>query len=475
MTKKTKIVATIGPSSEDEKTLEKMIKAGMNVARFNFSHGKHEWHQKTMQKVRKIATKLKINVGILADLQGPRIRVRLDNDLPVKKGEEILISDISFRKKRTGKNEKIFLLDYPGIIKDIKIKNEILIEDGTIKLKIFQKRKSFLIAKVINGGVIRNHKGVNIPSANLNIDVITIKDKQDLQFALKQDIDFIALSFVKNAQNIKKLRKLIKQHIPTGNQLPQIVSKIERKEAVDNLNEIIKESDGIMVARGDLGIEIGNSEVVVLQKEIIAKSLRQFKPVIVATQMLDSMIENPQPTRAEVSDVSNAIIDHTDAVMLSGESANGKYPVETIKIMTDIINKTEESRFDDVYRALDYNVKSNYAVIIRSSYELANSFGAEALCAISLSGFTARLISHFRPEQKILIATNSKKTWRQFSLLWGVQGYLFKKSDKLNTLINKTIKKAIKSKRLKKNDEVVMFIGRGPKGEKMRLLGIKKV
>jgi len=472
--KKTKIVATIGPASESEKVLEKMMKAGMNVARLNFSHGEYEWHKMAIDRIRKMAKKNNLNVSILADLQGPRIRVGTKEDVAVKKCDELLLYEIGSEVK--SRNKPHIFLDKKGIIKNLKKDQEILIEDGLIRLVVIENKGDYLKVKVVDGGTIKNHKGVNIPGADLDIEIITPKDKKDLYFSLENDVDFVAISFVKSGENLRSLRKLISKKIKDKSKQPKIISKIERKEAIDNLEDILMETDGVMVARGDLGIEMDTSRVVILQKEIIDKSIRYLKPVIVATQMLDSMINNPRPTRAEVGDVSNAVIDHADAVMLSGESANGKYPVETVEIMSKIIEKTEESVYDDVHEVLECEKDScaEYIVIVRSAYEIAKSFDARALCAVSVSGYTAKLISHFRPTQKIIVATNNLKTFRQLSLFWGVDGYFFK-DKKLENLIDKAVIEAKKDKKLKKHDRVVVVMGRVVDGEKMRLVGIKKV
>ncbi|MFA6183842.1 MAG: pyruvate kinase [Parcubacteria group bacterium] len=472
--KKTKIVATIGPSSESEKVLGKMMKAGMNVARLNFSHGEYDWHKMVIERIRKVAQKNNFNVSILADLQGPRIRVNTKEEVVVRKGESLWLYEIG--AEITVKNKPFVFLDKKRIIGTLKKNQDILIEDGLIKLTVIENKGKYLVARVVDGGIIKNHKGVNIPGADLDIEIITSKDKKDLYFSLENDVDFVAISFVKNGENLRSLKKLIAKKIKNVAKRPKIISKIERKEAIDNLEDILVETDGVMVARGDLGIEMDESRVVILQKEIIAKSIRYLKPVIVATQMLDSMINNPRPTRAEVGDVSNAVIDHADAVMLSGESANGKYPLETVEIMTRIIEKTEESVYDDVHESLECETGmcAEYIVIVRSAYELAKSFDTQALCAVSASGFTAKLISHFRPTQEIIVATNNPKTFRQLSILWGVSGYLFK-DKRLEALISKAVVKAKKENKLKKGDRIVVVMGRVLDGEKMRLVGVKKV
>ncbi|MCX6763694.1 MAG: pyruvate kinase [Candidatus Moranbacteria bacterium] len=365
---RTKIIATIGPASAQKETLREMIKAGMDIVRINFSHGTHESNGRLINYIKELNKEMGTAVGVMADFQGPRIRILVGEDLNIKPGEIIRVSDTAsfpnyqlpitnyqpaapkLQRGELNPNDqisKLFFLDYPRIINNIEIGNEILIEDGLMEVKVIKKAKEFLEAEVIAGGTVKNHKGVNIPDAKLNIPAVTEKDEKDMQFALSQAVDFLAFSFVSNGNEIREIREKIGGKSGKFGVTPKIVSKIERKEAIKNIDEIISASDMIMVARGDLGIELPESEVLIHQKEIIGKCIKAGKPVIVATQMLNSMIENPLPTRAEVSDVSNAVIDHADYVMLSGESANGKYPVEAVKMMNKIIEDTEASPFDD--------------------------------------------------------------------------------------------------------------------------------
>lgn len=480
--KRTKIVATIGPVSEDKEILREMIKNGMNVARLNFSHGNYASHTKIIENVRQLSEEMEENIGIMVDLQGPRIRTLIDSEIEIKSSEKIIITDFSLPSNFqfsifNDQNPKIIKLDYPNIIQDIEIGNEILVEDGLIRVKVVEKNDNFLKAEVIDGGIVKNHKGVNIPDAKLKIPVITPKDEEDLLFALGQDVDFVAISFVSSAQDIVDLRSKIKKILGREDNLPQIVAKIERKEAIKNLDEIIAETDAVMVARGDLGIEIDESKVVILQKEIIAKSRRNMKPVIVATQMLDSMIKNPRPTRAEVSDVSNAVIDHTDAVMLSGETANGKYPLETIKIMTEIIKNTEESSFDDICECetAESNKSNGHLPFISSLCEMIRGSEAQAILVESLSGFTARLMSHFRPEKPILVAASSRKTAMQLSLAWGVKAIFFETGSKFNEAIDMLIEKGKELQMLKKGDKAVVIIGKNKDNGEMNLVGLKEI
>ncbi|MFA5777295.1 MAG: pyruvate kinase [Parcubacteria group bacterium] len=460
MQKKTKIVATIGPASEKIEILREMIKNGMNVARLNFSHGDYSSHKKIIENIRNLSRELGENVGIIADLQGPRIRTIVDENFEIKPGEKVLVYSVSRDAQIPNLNDKdlkIFGLDYPEIIKDIEVGNEILIEDGLLSVKVIEKNSDFLKAEVVNGGVIKNEKGVNIPDAKLKIPPITEKDGKDLEFSLKNEVDFIAMSFVSNAKDIEDLRNKIKRILNRDNNLPQIVAKIERKEAIENLDEIISATDAVMVARGDLGIEMKETKVAILQKEIIAKSINNLKPVIVATEMLNSMIQNPRPTRAEVSDVTNAVIDHADAVMLSGESANGKYPVETVKTMAEIIENTEESPYDDIGNFnINQELSNEYVNFIKNSCSLLLNSNAKAVAILSRGGFTARVISHFRPVQLILVGTNNEKTCYQSSLVWGIKAFLFK-NGKIEEVVEHLLKKAQDDKLLGIGDKVVLI------------------
>lgn len=487
MNKKTKIVATLGLVSDTKETLRKMIDAGMNVGRLNFSHGSYEWHGNIIKVLRELSEKIGQPIGILADLQGPRIRTVVESDVEIKTGDIVLVGDISEKSKlqiinyklqKNSKfkitNDKKFLLDVLDIVDDIEVGNEILIEDGIIKIAVKEKNDGVLLCEVVDGGVVKNHKGVNIPDAQLHIDPVTEKDEKDLEFALKNDVDFVALSFVSNGEDIENLRSRMKKILGREDNLPQIIAKIERKEAIKNLDEIIEHTDAVMVARGDLGIEIETSRVAVLQKEIIKKCLENMKPVIVATQMLNSMIENPRPTRAEVSDVTNAVIDHADAVMLSGESASGKYPIESVQIMAQIIQNTEASPFDDVTHMLKLNGESDFKSLIEGAYELSRNSSAKAIVLASVSGFTARLMSHFRPEQPLFVVTNNQKTYQQLALVWGANVYYTGKIE-LFQAIEDMISEVKKEETINDGDSVIMVLGSVPGGERMQLVGVKKI
>ncbi|NTW26753.1 MAG: pyruvate kinase [Candidatus Moranbacteria bacterium] len=475
MNKKTKIVATLGLVSDSKEVLKQMIENGMNVARLNFSHGSHEWHGNIIKTVRELSSEMGISVGILGDLQGPRIRTLVDEPVEMKNGETILFSDVTYKENVISSELKSIILDVPSIVDDIEIGNEILIEDGLMKVVVKEKENGVLTTEVMDGGIVKNHKGVNIPDAKLKISPITEKDEKDLKFLLGMDVDFIAMSFVSSGKNIEDLRDMMKKILGREDNLPQIIAKIERKEAIKNLDDILQHTDAVMVARGDLGIEIEGTKVAVLQKEIVKKSLQAMKPVIVATQMLESMIVNPRPTRAEVSDVTNAVVDHADAVMLSGESASGKYPVESVRTMKEIIENTEASPFDDVKHILTLNGEEDFKMVIKSAYELAKNSNAKAVVLGSASGFTARLFSHFRPEQPMLVVTHNKKTYQQLALVWGIEAKLYERGEVFREDIDWLIEDAKKQNIIAKGDKVILILGRTPDGEHIRLIGIKEV
>lgn len=467
--KKTKIVATIGLASEGKEMLLEMVEAGMNVARLNFSHGTHEWHGNVIKIIREVSKEAGRPIGILADLQGPRIRVGNTEPFEIEKGEIIVVSD---SKTTDGKE---LIIDSDGVAGALQVDERIMIEDGVMRLRVVEKLDNSVRAEVLNGGTIKPRKGINVPDTKLHFGAVTEKDRKDLEFVLSQEVDFVALSFVSNAKEVLETRENMKKILGREDNLPQIVVKIERKEAIDNIDEIIEATDVVMVARGDLGIEIEGCRVAVLQKEIIKKSLQYLKPVIVATQMLDSMINNPIPTRAEVSDVTNAVIDHTDAVMLSGESAGGKYPVESVRTMADIIQHTEISPFDDVTSILKVKDNVAYNAIIESAYELARASKAKAIVMGSASGETARLLSHFRPEQQIFVVTHNEKTYYQLSLAWGVKTQLFEIGGVFREDIDWLIDRAKKLGELSSGDKVIVIMGKMPNDEKIKLLGVKEI
>lgn len=468
--KKTKIVATIGPKCESKPILKKMIKAGLNVARLNFSHGTYEEHATIIKNIRELSEELGVAVAILADLQGPRIRTLVANPLTFHAGDIFSLTDQGYPKTKTD-----ITLDHFGIIDRLEEGHHILIEDGLIELQVIEKEKTKIRAVAKNSGIFKNHKGVILPDTELDLEIISEKDKADLAFAVKEGVDYLGLSFVGSAADIQKVRALVEQSEPDPLARPELVSKIERRAAIKNLREIIKATDAVMVARGDLGIETPESEIILLQKRIIAESLASAKPVIVATQMMKSMTMNPRPTRAEVSDVSNAVIDHADALMLSEETAAGEYPVETVKMMAEIIEKTESSPYDDLYKTLELNFHSEYATLVRSVYSLAQSFNTTAIIVSTIRGYTAKLISHFRPEQTILVATPYKSVYQKMALVWGIKPYLFEGQKKLELLPEKLMRAAQEKGDLHSGNQVAVLLGRDQNDSDVRLVGVREV
>lgn len=452
-----------------------MAKAGMNVVRLNFSHGEYAWHEMIINRVREVSEELEIPIAILADIQGPRIRTVVDESFAVKKHDTVYVGDSSEKDAFPKTRGHRFFLDQPGIIRDIVVDDMILVEDGSLQFQVTKKEGGVLELAALNDGEVQNHKGVNLPDSKLRLPVLTEKDRKDLHFVVEQALDYVGLSFVGNAEDVRTARRVMAETAVEERLLPKIVAKIERKEAVKNLKEIVHEADAVMVARGDLGIELPEARVAILQKEIIAASLSAVRPVIVATQMMKSMVENPRPTRAEVSDVTNAVIDHADAVMLSEESAMGKYPVETIRTMREIIENTEASPFDDVYAAIGMNLRCEYATMVRSVSELARSYDAEIILLMSESGFTARLMSHFRPASRLFVATNNKRAWNRMALFWGVDATLFADNTHLDGIIERLIEKLLREGKVKKGERAVLCLGRHRNNDRLQLVGVREI
>lgn len=432
----------------------------MTVARLNFSHGTYPDHAKLVKTVRQAAKIVKREVAILQDLQGPRIRIGdLSKDgVPAIRGTKIaLVTDKFYASGKKVSGYVVVPQQYDGLYKDVGKGNMILIEDGKIRLKVESVEGQVIKCSSTTEGVIKNHKGINVPGVTLRAQVITEKDKSDLKFGIKQGVDFVAISFVKGPEDIIRLKGLIRKYAGSKkkeNELPAVIAKIERDEAVTNFDAILEVVDGIMVARGDLGIELPAARVPILQKEFVAKCLAAAKPVIVATQMLDSMISSPIPTRAEVSDVANAVIDHTDAVMLSGESATGKYPVETVTVMEKIAIETENSVYDDLACG-PYLIDSRAKALIQSACILREDLQAKAVVALTTTGHTARLMSRHRAEVPIVAFTSNLMTQRQMALSWGVQSY-YLKSGKWDNYLKQVSQVLKKEKIVKKGDYIVI-------------------
>ncbi len=477
LNKRTKIVCTIGPASERLEILEEMIQAGMNVARLNMSHGSHKSHALLARNIRAAAKEANEPVAILADLQGPKIRVGLlpAEGISLKVGEKVTLTT-SVTSSGAARDSRKIPIAYRGFSKDASPGTRVLLDDGLMELKIETVRGNDATAKVITGGLLISHKGVNLPDVSVSIPAITAKDKEDAAFAVKQGVDFIALSFVRAASDVELLRRLVRKY-NRRDASPQIIVKIEKHEALKNFDEILASADGVMVARGDLAIETPAEHVPVAQKDIIAKCREAGKPVIVATQMLDSMIRNPRPTRAEVSDVANAVIDHADAVMLSGESATGKYPLDAVKIMAEVIRDVEKSRYDDI--ALCSELTS--AISPKEAVEtvatiLARLSGAKAILADSLTGRTARMISKHREDVPVFVASPSARVARQMNLLWGVRPFVIPRAKSVDELIRKTLAAARRFDVGKKGDKVIFLSGEsvGRPG-RVSIVGIKEL
>lgn len=408
--KKTKIIATIGPSSEKEEILEKLINEGMDAARLNFSHGSHEEQGARIKTIRKLEKKLDRQIAIIADLQGPKLRVGImpENGFELKQGEKV---KLDANKKEFENN----IIPIPSaVVRDgTKVGHIIFLDDGTLQLKVLKKTGSIFEAEVLKGGLLFSKKGINVPMLENESSILSAKDKSDLAFAVEAGVDYIALSFLRNANDVKMARKLL------GDSSVKIIAKIERPEALRNLDEIAIEADAVMVARGDLGIETPLWELPVRQKEIVEQVRKKMKPVIVATQMLDSMIRNPLPTRAEVSDVANAVYDSADAVMLSGESASGKYPVEAVEMMRKVLEVTEKDQ-DDLPDICDEGVLSVVLSVARSAKYIATQVGARAIFAGTVTGTSSRAISFFRPKPQIIAITQDERVARELAIVWGV-------------------------------------------------------
>ena len=449
--KKTKIVCTLGPVSENEETLRELIKNGLNVCRLNFSHGSHEEHKGRMDLVKKLREELNMPTAILLDTKGPEIRTG-KFDAP-----EVLLEEgqtFTITMKDVMGNKEMCTVSYKGLANDVKTGDTILIDDGLVGLTVKEVNGDDIVCEVQNSGIVKNHKGVNVPGVKVNLPAITEKDRSDIEFGIEQGIDFIAASFVRKVSDVLAIREILEENNATH---IKIISKIENQEGVDNLDEIIEVSDGIMVARGDLGVEIPTEEIPVVQKLMIKKCNEAGKPVITATQMLDSMIRNPRPTRAEVTDVANAIYDGTDAIMLSGETAAGKYPVEAVKTMATIAKRAEETirnKKGQVNRSNNVTDAISYATCAT-----ARDLEARAILSATASGHTARMVSKFRPDCPIIATTSDESVRRQLSLTWGVLPVMRNKSANTDQVIVNSIEAAKTAEYVNENDIVVITAG----------------
>lgn len=455
--RKTKIVCTIGPASESPERLEQLIDAGMNVARLNFSHGDHEEHLLRIKAIRKVAAAKQKTIGILLDTKGPEIRTHsMENGLiELTAGQKI---DVSMQEV-VGTKER-FSITYDQLIDDVDKDDTILLDDGLVMLKVLSKNEAegLIHTEVMNSGELKNKKGVNVPGVSVQLPGITEKDKEDILFGIEQEIDFVAASFVRRAEDVLEIRELLEKN--SGSSI-HIIPKIENQEGVDNIDAIIEVSDGLMVARGDLGVEIPPEEVPVIQKQLIKKCNQAGKPVITATQMLDSMQRNPRPTRAEASDVANAIFDGTDAIMLSGETAAGLYPVESVETMVRIANKIEES-FD--YRSFistrrrEKHGNLTDAIGQAAAYTAIN-LNVNAVIAPTESGTTARMISKYRPGCPIIAVTSSEQVARRLTLVWGAYPIAGRRVSSIDSILEESVEESVKHKYVTHGDVVIITAG----------------
>jgi len=448
--RRTKIVCTLGPTSEEKEVIVRLVRAGMNVARLNMSHSTHQIHEKSIALIREIANELNTPIGILADLQGPKIRVgTLKEKVILEPGQQFILTTRDVPGNAIAVS--VSLKELPESVHKGQV---MLLDDGLLELVVDEVENTDIYTTVVRGGELKDHKGINLPNASVKTSSITQKDISDLEFAIKHDVDMVALSFVRSAQDVVQLRSIMEEF---GGSIP-IISKIEKHEAVTNIDDIIAESYGIMVARGDLGIEIPIEQVPIVQKMIIEKCNQQAKPVITATQMLDSMIRNPIPTRAEATDVANAVFDGTDALMLSGETAFGQYPVEAVATMAKIAQYAEDSI---MYKAVMEERKIYTRSIITdaiafSASESAKTLGADCIITATQSGYTARKISKYKPRIPVLAVTTNKKVMNQLALSYGVVPVEIKHCEDINTLIDEALN-TCKQKELIHNGDLLII------------------
>lgn len=420
--KKTKIVATLGPSSSDRETIKDMMVAGVNIFRINFSHADFEAAKQRIELIRELNKELGFNVGVLADLQGPKLRVgKMKDDVVVEKGARIVFTT---KKIEEGTNALVYM-NYQSFPKDVKVGEQILLDDGKLIFEVASTDgKSEVIASVVQGGPLKSNKGVNLPNTEVSLPALTEKDVKDAMFAIEQQVDWFALSFVRNKEDLLALKKLIKKY--SSFDIP-IISKIEKPQALENIDEIIDHSNGLMVARGDLGVEVPAEGVPLIQKNLVLKAKAARIPVIIATQMMESMIEGLTPSRAEVNDVANSVIDGADAVMLSGETSIGKYPVEVIQTMRKIVVHVENSPL--IFKHSQAPQNKNDRFITKSTcYHaalMATEIEAKAICTLTNSGYTAYQISAWRPDSSILVFTSNRRILTQLNLLWGVKCHYY--------------------------------------------------
>lgn len=451
--KKTKIICTMGPNTADKGVMMELAKNGMDVARFNFSHGDYNEQLGRLELLKQVRKELDIPVAALLDTKGPEIRTGL-----LKDGKKVTLTEgqtYTLTTQEIEGDETMGHINYSGLNEDVSAGNRILIDDGLIELKVEEVKGDDIVCTVINGGELGERKGVNVPNVRIKLPALTDKDKSDIRFGIKQGFDFIAASFVRTADCIKEIKEMLDEEGSTM----KVIAKIENAEGIENLDAIIDAADGIMVARGDMGVEIPAEQVPHLQKEIIRKCNEACKTVITATQMLDSMIRNPRPTRAEVTDVANAVYDGTDAVMLSGETAMGKYPVEALKMMVSIVEETESHLDYTGYRARkvsDRNTRNISNAVCFASVSTSHDLGADVIIAPSITGFTTTMLSKWKPSARIIGMSPSMATVRQMQLQWGVIPVWSRRAESTDELIENSVEE-LKAKGLVKEGELAVI------------------
>jgi len=451
--RKTKIVCTIGPKSRDKDCLGRLVQAGMNVARLNFSHDTKEVHKRSIEKIREVSDQASTPVAILQDLAGPKIRIGVfeEESITLESGQQFILT-----KRDIKGNEKEVSLNYKKLPEDVEEGNHLLLADGSLELEVLKTDGTDITCEVIIGGELSSRKGVNLPDTAISAPTLTEKDRSDLKFGLENNVDYVALSFVRTANEIKEVKNIIaKSDNEAG-----VIAKIEKNEALENLDEILEEVEGIMIARGDLGVETPIEKVPGLQKDLTHKAKKKGKLVITATQMLKSMVDNPRPTRAEVTDVANAIYDGTDAVMLSEETAIGNYPVKTVEMMNKIALDTE-AHFP--YEEWNYRFNRDSLTIqesvARSACEMSQQVNAAGIITLTYSGSTAHLVSRHRPCEVLFALTPNKKTYHKLALVWGAYPICMKWQDTLEKMENQSIRSVVKSGLIGPNEPVVITAG----------------
>ncbi len=452
--RKTKIVCTMGPNLFEKKLVGPLMQAGMNVARFNFSHGSHETHQQYYDEVCRLRKELGLPIATMLDTKGPEIRVRTfeNGRVTLEAGQTFTLTT----EEVTG-NERRVSITYPGLPQDVSVGSSILIDDGLIAMKVEEITDTEVTCRVLNGGVVSNNKGVNIPNAHLSMPFVSQKDREDILFGIRNGFDYIAASFTRSAEDILQIRRILKKN---GGEDINIIAKIENMEGVQNIDEILRVVDGVMVARGDLGVEVPLEDVPSLQKQLIQKGIAAGKPVITATQMLESMIKNPRPTRAEATDVANAIYDGTSAIMLSGETAMGAYPVEAVQTMNRIALRAEAD-MDYIRRFSRDNAASTDVTnaISHATVTSAHDLSAQAIITVTKSGSTARILSRYRPACIIVGCTTSEKVWRQLALSWGVVPLMIGEESNTDDLFEHAVDAAVQHELVRDGELVVLTAG----------------